>query len=96
MIPDHDINPTKDKKDTAMLKKINEYLNLIKDEVMNALAEVQYIEDRCTVMTYARNGKMIVEITDQRTLDIMRREEERDKENKEPKGMAKLYTIMNG
>ena len=79
-----------------MLKKINEYLNLIKDEVMNALTEVQYIEDRCTVMTYVRNGKMVVEITDQRTLDIMRREEERDKENKEPKGIAKLYTIMNG
>ena len=96
MISDHDINPSKDKKDPAMLKKINEYLNLTKDEVMNALTQVRYIEDRCTVMTYVRNGKVIVEIADQRTLDIMRREEERDKENKEPKGMATLYTIMNG
>ena len=45
--------------------------------------------------TYVRNGKLFVETLDGRTVDIMRREEERNKENKEPKRMAKLYTIMN-
>ena len=45
--------------------------------------------------TYVRNGKLIVEIIDGRTLGIMRREEEKKEENKEPKGMAILYTIMN-
>ena len=68
------------KKDTAMLKKINEYLNLVNDEVMNALTDVHYIEDRCTVVTYVREGKIIVESTGKRT---------------EPQGLATLYTIMN-
>ena len=46
--------------------------------------------------TYVRNGKLVVETIDGRTVDIMRREEEKKQENKEPQGMAKLYTMMSG
>ena len=59
------------------LIKINDDLNLIKNEVMNTLTEnIPYIEN-CVMTTYVRNGKLFVEITDGRTVDIMRREEEK-------------------
>ena len=63
---------------------------------MNTLTDnIPHIEN-CVMTTYVRNGKLIVEIIDGRTVDIMRREEEKKAEDKEPKGMAKLYTVMNG
>ena len=75
--------------------KIDNDLNLIKNEVMNTLTDnIPYIEN-CMMTTYVRNGKLIVEITDGRAVDMMRREEEKKEEIKEPKGMAKLYTVMN-
>ena len=56
---------------------INDDLNLIKNEVMNTLTDnIPYIEN-CVMTTYVRNGKLFVEITDGRTVDIMRREEEK-------------------
>ena len=59
------------------LIKINDDLNLIKNEVMNTLTDnVPYIEN-CVMTTYVRNGKLFAEITDGRTVDIMRREEEK-------------------
>ena len=59
------------------LIKINDDLNLIKNEVMNTLTDnIPYIEN-CVMTTYVRNGKLFVEITDGRTVDIMRREEEK-------------------
>ena len=78
------------------ITKINNDLNWIKNEVMNTLTDnIPYIEN-CMMTTYVRNGKLFVEIIDGRTVDIMRREDERNKENKEQNGMAKLYAIMNG
>ena len=60
------------------LIKINDDLNLIKNEVMNTLTDnIPYIEN-CVMTTYVRNGKLFVEITDGRTVDIMRREEEKN------------------
>ena len=54
------------------LIKINDDLNLIKNEVMNTLTDnIPYIEN-CVMTTYVRNGKLFVEITDGRTVDIMR------------------------
>ena len=65
--------------------KINNDLNLIKNEGMNTLTDnIPYIEN-CMMMTYVRNGKLFVEIIDGRTVDVMRREEEKKEENKEPK-----------
>ena len=59
------------------LIKINDDLNLIKNEVTNTLTDnIPYIEN-CVMTTYVRNGKLFVEITDGRTVDIMRREEEK-------------------
>ena len=59
------------------LIKIKDDLNLIKNEVMNTLTDnIPYIEN-CVMTTYVRNGKLFVEITDGRTVDIMRREEEK-------------------
>ena len=59
------------------LIKINDDLNLVKNEVMNTLTDnIPYIEN-CVMTTYVRNGKLFVEITDGRTVDIMRREEEK-------------------
>ena len=73
------------------ITKINNDLNLIKNEVMNTLTDnIPYIEN-CMMTTYVRNGKLFVEIIDGRTVDVMRREDERYKENKEQNGMAKLY-----
>ena len=63
---------------------------------MNTLTDnIPYIEN-CMMTTYVRNGKLFVEIIDGRTVDITRREDERNKENKEQNGMATLYAIMNG
>ena len=76
------------------LIKINDDLNLVKNEVMDALTGVPYIENNCFTTVYVRNGKMFVEIADTRTIDIMKQEEK--EKPKEPKGMANLYTIMNG
>ena len=84
-----------EQKTIGEIHKINRDLNTIKDEVMNALTDVSYIENNCHTMIYVRDGKMFIEITDKRTIDIIRQEEE-NKENTEPKGMATLYTIMNG
>ena len=54
------------------LIKINDDLNLIKNEVMNTLTDnIPYIEN-CVMTTYVRNGKLFVEITDGRTVDIMK------------------------
>ena len=39
---------------------------------------------------------MFVEIVDARTIDIMRREEEKKVANKEPTGMTNLYAITKG
>ena len=78
------------------ITKINNDLNLIKYKVMNTLTDnIPYIEN-CMMTTYVRNGKLVVETIDGRTVDIMRREEEKKQENKEPQGMAKLYTMMSG
>ena len=59
------------------LIKINDDLNLVKNGVMNTLTDfIPYIEN-CVMTTYVRNSKLFVEITDGRTVDIMRREEEK-------------------
>ena len=48
---------------------------------MNTLTDnIPYIEN-CMMTTYVRNGKLIVEITDGRTLDIMKREKQEDEGN---------------
>ena len=74
------------------ITKINFHLNWIKNEVLNTLTDnIPYIENRM-MTTYVRNGKLFVEIMDGRTVDIMRREDERNKENKEQNGMADFYT----
>ena len=78
------------------ITKINNDLDLIKYKVMNTLTDNIPDIENCTMMTYVRNGTLTVEIVDGRTVIYMRQEEERNKENEEPKGMAKLYTIMNG
>ena len=57
------------------LIKINDELNLIKNEVMDALTGVPYVENNCFTTVYVRNGRMFVEITDTRAIDIMKREE---------------------
>ena len=57
------------------LIKINDDLNLVKNEVMDALTGVPYIENKCFTTVYVRNGKMFVEITGTRTIDIVKREE---------------------
>ena len=63
------------------ITKTNNDLNLIKNEVMNTLTDnIPYIGN-CMMTTYVRNGKLIVEITDGRTVDIMRREKQQDEGN---------------
>ena len=57
------------------LIKINDELNLIKNAVMDALTGVPYVENNCFTTVYVRNGRMFVEITDTRAIDIMKREE---------------------
>ena len=57
------------------LIKINDDLNLVKNEVMDALTGVPYIENKCFTTVYVRNGKMFVESTHTRTIDIVKREE---------------------
>ena len=48
---------------------------------MNTLTDnIPYIEN-CMMTAYVRNGKLFVEIIDGRTMDIMRREEEKKEEN---------------
>ena len=79
-------------KSKQQLIKVNDDLNFVKDELMDALTGVPYIENNCFTTIYVRNGKMFVEIVDTRTIDIMKQEKERE----EQKGLAKLYTIMNG
>ena len=41
---------------------------------------IPYIEN-CMMTTYVRNGKLIVENIDGRTVDMMRREQQRDEGN---------------
>ena len=61
--------------------QVNNDLNLIKNEVMNTLTDnIPYIEN-CMMRTYVRNGKLIVEITDGRTVDMMRREKQQAEGN---------------
>ena len=57
------------------LIKVNDDLNLIKNEVMDALTGVPYVENNCFTTVYVRGGKMFVEIADTRTIDIMKQEE---------------------
>ena len=67
--------------DKQELTKINNDLNLIKNEVMNTLTDnIPYIEN-CMMTTYVRNGKLFVEIIDGRTVDFMRREKQQDEGN---------------
>ena len=68
-------------KNQQEMTHINNDLNLIKYEVMNTLTDnIPYIEN-CMMATYVRNGKLIVEIIDGRTVDIMRREKQKDEGN---------------
>ena len=63
------------------ITKINNDLNLIKYKVMNTLTDnIPYIEN-CMMTTYVRNGKLIVEIIDERTVVILRREKQQDEGN---------------
>ena len=63
------------------MTKINNDLNLIKNEIMNELTDIiPYIEN-CVMTTYVRNGKLVVEIIDGRTVDILRREKQQDEGN---------------
>ena len=56
-------------------------LNLVKYKVMNTLTDnIPYIET-CMMTTCARNGKLIVENIDGRTVDIMGREKQQDEGN---------------
>ena len=48
-------------------------LNLIKNEVWDALTGVPYVDNNCTPMFYVRDGKMCAEIVHVRRLDTMRR-----------------------
>ena len=57
------------------LVKVNDDLNSVKNEVIDALTGVPYVENNCFTTVYVRNGKMFVEIADTRTIDIMKREE---------------------
>ena len=60
---------------------MNNDLKLINNEVMNTLADsIPYIENGM-MTTYVRNGKLIVEIIDGRTVDILRREQQQDEGN---------------
>ena len=74
------------------ISEINKDLDTMKNNVLNALHEIPYIENNCTTMVYTKDGKMFVEIIDGRTVDIMKPERARE----EQKGLAKLYAIMNG
>ena len=60
------------------LVKVNDDLNSVKNEVMDALTGVPYVENNCFTTIYVRNGKMFVEIVDTRTIDILKREEEKN------------------
>ena len=63
------------------ITKINNDLNLIKNEVMNELTDnIPYIEN-CVMTTYVRNGKLIVEIIDGRTVDNEKRKATRRREH---------------
>ena len=56
------------------LTKINENLNLLKYDVMNVLTDnIPHIE-KCAMMAYVKNGKMFIEITDAKTVDIIKHE----------------------
>ena len=64
------------------ITKIKIDLNLIKDKVMNTLTDnIPYIDciENCMMATYVRNGKLVVEILDGRTVDIMKREQRKNK-----------------
>ena len=58
------------------ITKIHTDLNLIKNEDLDALTGVPYIENNCTTMTYVRSGNMFVKSVDSRTIDFMRREKQ--------------------
>ena len=55
------------------MAKINNALNLTKNEVADALTGVPQIENNCTTMDCVKDGKMFVEIVDARTKDIEKR-----------------------
>ena len=63
------------------IANIKNDLNLVKYKVMNTLTDnIPYIET-CMMTTCARNGKLIVENIDGRTVDIMGREKQQDEGN---------------
>ena len=53
--------------------KINNDLNLIKNEAMNTLTDNIPYTENCMMTTYVRNGKLIA--------DMMRREKQQDEGN---------------
>ena len=65
------------------ISTINKDLDLIKDKVMNALYEIPYIENNCTTMIFVKDGKMIAELVDARTIDIMKQDKEREEQQKD-------------
>ena len=65
------------------ISTINKDLDLIKDKVMSALYEIPYIENNCTTMIFVKDGKMIVELVDARTIDIMKQDKEREEQQKD-------------
>ena len=76
------------------ISKINSDLNWIKIKVMNTLTDnIPYIEN-CMMTTYVRNGKLIVEILDGRTVDIMRREKQHDEANRQKQVFFTVIIIL--
>ena len=63
------------------ITKIKNDLSLIKNEVLNTLTDnIPYIEN-CMMTTSVRNGKLIVEIIDGRTMVIMKTKKQEDEGN---------------
>ena len=56
------------------MTEINNYLHLIKNEVMNTLTDNVPCIESCVMTTYVRNGKLYVEIVDARTTGMRRNE----------------------
>ena len=52
------------------ISKLNNDLSLLKNEVLDTLTGVPYIENNCTARVYVRDGTMLVGIVDARALDI--------------------------
>ena len=52
----------------------NNDLNLVQNEVMDALTGVPFIENNCHTMVYVRDGEMFLELVDARTIGFVRQE----------------------